>query len=75
MNPAMLQLPTQRTNAPMDFVVFGVNDTDRMMVELHNNLCIKGLPIPNEVARSIINDLIGVLEEASLNRLCPMVDD
>jgi len=67
-----------RTSSPwrsMDFVVIGADDTDRMMVELHNNLCIKGLPIPNEVARSIINDLIGVLEEASLNRLCPMVDD
>ena len=67
-----------RTIAPwrsMDFVVIGADDTDRMMVELHNNLCIKGLPIPNDVARSIINDLIGVLEEASLNRLCPMVDD
>lgn len=60
---------------PLTLVAFDAGDTGRMMVELHNNLCIKGLPIPNEVARSIINGLIGVLEEASLNRLCPMVDD
>lgn len=69
MHSTMLQLPI--TN---DFVVCGANDNDRMLIELHNNLCIKGLPVPNEVARSIINDLIGVLEEASLNRLMPPID-